>query len=76
MSNSFYEVLECRYIVRKDWVELYVRVTSAGVSDHAPYPPGWCKSLIPLSRSPLAVLKKSLQSMEYLQWERSLPPLI
>lgn len=75
MSNSFYEVMEARYVVRKDWIELYIRISSAGLGI-ASYPGGWCKKTIPVDDSPLSALKKALARMEYLQWDRGAPPLI
>jgi hypothetical protein len=75
MSNSFYEVLEARYVVKKDWIELYIRIASAGLGINS-YPGGWCKKIIPVNESPLPALKKALSKMEYLQWDRGAPSLI
>ena len=72
MADATFKILECRWLVKPDWTELYIRTGPA--SDGMLGVGGWYKKIIPPSVPALDAIRDALISSEYLvKWDRGNP---
>lgn len=70
MANSTFEILECRWVVKPDWTEIYIYITDS--SDGIPIG-GWRKKIIPPSEPALPFISQALVNLEFFEWDRGAP---
>lgn len=71
MANATFEILECRWVVKPNWTDIYIRTGPA--SDGTIGVAGWWHTTVEPKIPALDYIKEALVSSSYFGWDQGSP---
>lgn len=70
MADSTYDIIECRWVVKPEWTEIYILITDS--SDGMPVG-GWYKTVVSKDTPAIPYIEKAIRESAFFSWDRGVP---